>query len=138
MTGLAKVVGSLADSFMNRRERAHTLAFLAGLKRDVTGAFSSAADPVTGQPWPALKYRTGRPLILSGTMMAEALSAIDRARPNGWGVTVDLVTPAYAGFHQRGTGRIPRRRFFGASPATVEAAGRQFVGSVVRVAVGGL
>jgi phage gpG-like protein len=138
MIGLAavgRVVKDLADALVNRRERLGARVFLDGLKRDVREAFMQGKDPVTGMTWPAVKKPSGRPLIKSGLMMNSAVMAADDARPSGWGVTVALRQPPYAMFHQHGTKRLPQRRFFGVSPATLEATRRHTAKEIVKLVV---
>jgi len=134
--GLGRAVSGLYDALVNRAPRAAALGFLAGVRKDVRRAFAQSVDPATGDPFPPLQYRTGTPLVLSGRMRAAALAAVDGATARGTGVDIPLNDPPYSEFHQRGTARVPRRRFFAASPATVAAARRQYAGEVVRLFVG--
>lgn len=138
MSVLGRLASGLADSLFRRQARSGTMAFLVGLRKDVRRAFRDAVDPVTGQPWPPRRNpRTGsRPLVRTGKLMAAALAVVDDARPFGSGVTIDLTVPRYAVIHQFGAGRVPRRRFLGASPETVEAGGDNADG-LVKVLVNG-
>lgn len=133
MSGFGRVIRSLADSFTNRRERSHALAFLAGMRKDVRKAFDASVDPVTGKPWAPLKYRVGKILVDTGRMRAAALGVVDKAKADGKGVTLELTDPPYSAVHQFGAGPVPRRRFFAASPETSRAAGVQWADEIVRV-----
>lgn len=132
---VVRVVKDLGDALLNQRTRAGAKVFLAGMKRDVREAFAQAIDPVTREPWPKGKKKTGRTLIATGDLMRAAERAVDSAVPSGWGVTVKLTNPEYGFFHQNGTGRNPRRRFFGVGPVTVKETREQTVKEVVKVIV---
>lgn len=133
MGGFGKVIRSLADSFTNRRERSHALAFLAGMRKDVRRAFDSSTDPVTGKKWAPLKYRVGQILVDTGRMRAAALRVVDKATADGKGVTLELTDPPYSAVHQFGNKRVPQRRFFAASPETQRSAGVQWADEIVKV-----
>lgn len=135
LRGFGRLVADLTDALVNRRERLGARAFVEGLKRDVASAFAAGVDPVTGTPWAPLKYRPGQILVLTGALRAAALAAVDAARPSGWGVTVTLDNPAYAGVHQNGSKRVPRRRFFGISPETTAAVTRNCATDIVTLIV---
>ena len=130
-----RLVADLTDALVNRRERLGAREFVAGLKRDVRSAFANGVDPVTGTPWAPLKYRQGQILVLTGALRAAALATVDAAEPSGWGVTVTLAGPAYAGFHQSGTKRTPQRRFFGISPETRERVRKNCTEDIVKLIV---
>ena len=135
LDGLTRVVADLYDALVHRRPRRAAIAFVEGLRKDVRRAFDLAVDPVTGVPWPPLRYRTGRPLVLTGTLRRSALHAVDSAVPSGAGVAVVLDSPGYARYHQDGTSRVPRRRFFGVSVETREAAAKAYSAEVVSLMV---
>lgn len=137
LDGFKAVVLDLYQALTQRRFRAYGEVFAAGLRRDIRSAFDTATDPATGQKWPALVSRVGDPLVLSGTLRAEATKAVDEARPTPTGLKLDLVEPPYGVFHQLGTKRIPRRRFFAPSPETAKDARRAFAADVVRLLVSG-
>ena len=63
---------------------------------------SSEAD---GTPWAKLKYRVGKPLILTGAMRRSVKS---RNTQNGVSVFTNIY---YAGWQNYGTNKIPARRF---------------------------
>lgn len=138
LTGFKTALIDLADALVNRRPRNAARIFLVGLRKDVRGAFAAKADPETGRPWPPRKDDLPHQLLVkSGAMMAAALRAVDGAQQSSAGVVVSLSGPPYAGFHQRGTARLPRRRFFGVTPETRAAATKAYADEIVSLSVGG-
>lgn len=135
--GFVGTLRELATALLARVPRNAGRVFLAGFRRDVRDAFERSADPATGRKWPALKYRSGKPLILSGRMMAEAVAAADSARHGAGNVTVDLDRPVYAPWQNFGTRVIPARRFWAVSPRTAGEVRRQTKSEIVTLLVGG-
>lgn len=79
----------------------------------VRDSFGAAQSP-EGAAWARLKYRHGRPLVLTGRLLRSV-----RSRIIADGIAVTASAP-YAGFHQHGTRRMPARPFLpqpGAVPA---------------------
>lgn len=101
-TGLRKLAAALervaSESF--RRQCLDGMA--DGARTQIAAGFASERDP-SGTPWAPLKARTGRILRRSGR-----LASAFEVRSDGQGLTVRNATP-YAGFHQQGTRRMPRR-----------------------------
>lgn len=102
---------------------------IGDLLRDQTiDAFLRERDPVNGRPWAALspvtlaiKRRLGQPsrkLVATGKLLQEVFRV--RPRISFGRVAYDLNGVPYAGYHQTGTRRMPRRRFFGLSTEIVE------------------
>lgn len=88
---------------------------------DVSSYFNSSTNP-EGAPWNPLKWRVGKPLILTGALMAASVSAFRRAEYQGPGhiVVHTAGLPHYWQYQNYGTKRIPRRWFFYVRPATLE------------------
>lgn len=85
---------------------------------DVRRNFKESRSP-GGLAWPPLKYRVGKPLILTGLLMRSAVQAAASAKLSSAGLAATLDTPHYAIFHDEGTTRIPQRKFFGPRPDTL-------------------
>jgi phage gpG-like protein len=68
-------------------------------------AFAASRAP-GGAAWARLRYRAGRPLVLTGRLFGSL-----RSRVTTTGVAVSTSRP-YAAFHQFGTRRVPARPFF--------------------------
>jgi len=81
----------------------------------VRDRFATATAP-SGAAWAALRYRRGRPLVLTGRLL-RSVSA--RAIPGG--IVVAASAP-YAGYQQLGTSRIPARPFLPGSSIPAELA----------------
>lgn len=97
-----------------------TLAwFRAQFASDVYRNFSQGQD-ADGTPWAPLKYRIGKPLILTGTLMAAAVNAAANAELFGRDVRTTVSGPNYWQYHEYGTGRIPARPFMGPRATTVQ------------------
>jgi phage gpG-like protein len=105
---------------LNGPAYAETLAWLRErFAEDVRDNFVGGHDP-DGRAWAPLKWRAGRPLILTGLLMNSAyLAAQNVELRNGTELLATLAAPAYWMFHEYGTRRIPARPFFGPSPETV-------------------
>ena len=87
---------------------------------DVRRNFAEAHDP-DGNPWAPLRWRIGRPLILTGLLMNSAYLAAQTVQlRNGTEIMATLAQPPYWKFHEYGTRRIPARPFFGPSADTVQ------------------
>lgn len=87
---------------------------------DVRNNFASGSDP-DGNPWAPLKWRTGKPLILTGLLMNSAYLAAQQVQlRNGTEIMATLAQPSYWMFHEYGTRKIPARPFFGPSADTVQ------------------
>lgn len=98
---LAHLVSQLATAGKVPREAKTQLATIA-LAR-VRAGFEDSADP-TGAAWAALRYRRGRPLVLTGKLRRSF-----RKRLFAGGFAIETSVP-YAGFHQGGTRHIDARR----------------------------
>lgn len=98
-----------------------TLAWLRErFAEDVRRNFAGGHDP-DGVPWKPLKWRVGRPLILTGLLMNSAYQAAQAVQlRNGTEIMASLSQPFYWLFHEYGTSRIPARPFFGPSAETVQ------------------
>lgn len=98
-----------------------TLAWLRErFSEDIRANFAGGHDP-DGVPWKPLKWRTGRPLILTGMLMNSAYLAAQHVElRNGTEICATMLAPRYWMFHEYGTARIPARPFFGASRDTVQ------------------
>lgn len=132
------LVKKMYDAMVNRRERMGAIAFVAGFKQDVRDAFDQGIDPTTGQAWPSRKDNKPHKLMWkTGRMRGVAIDAADSAVPMGWGVTITLPGPEYAFAHIKGGARLPKRNFWGVSPATQAAASKQCKEEIVRLALGG-
>lgn len=87
---------------------------------DVKRNFEGGHDP-DGNKWAPLKWRIGKPLILTGLLMNSAYQAAQNVQlRNGTEIMAKLAEPFYWMFHEYGTGRIPARPFFGPSASTVQ------------------
>lgn len=97
---LADRIEALAlDSFMTSVKRRVAVDTLGLVERE----FRGSVDP-DGAPWKPLKYRNGRPLVLTGAMR-DSFTAV----PIENGVRIQAGVD-YAIYHQRGTATIPARR----------------------------
>jgi len=102
-------------------------------------AFAAEADVVSGKPWAPRKEQPGgrrsfrKLLVLTGRMKRAALAAAAMATINGHVLYLQLREPKRAKYHQAGTKRMARRRFFGVSKAAVQALRRQLAGEAVRL-----
>lgn len=135
---LGRMFGKLVDMMVNRKARMAATTFIDGFREDIREAFDRGADPKTGTPWPARKDSLPHKLLQkTGTLKGIALETVDAAQPSGWGVTITLPGPPYAGVHIKGGGRVPQRNFWGVSPATEAATAKQYRDEIVRVCVGG-
>lgn len=86
---------------------------------DIRNNFTGGHDP-DGTPWKPLKWRSGRPLILTGLLMNSAYLAAQHVElRNGTEICATMQQPFYWPFHEFGTRNIPARPFFGASKETV-------------------
>lgn len=87
---------------------------------DIRANFAGGHDP-DGVPWKPLKWRVGRPLILTGLLMNSAYLAAQHVElRNGTEICATMLTPKYWQYHEFGTRKIPARPFFGASRETVQ------------------
>lgn len=84
------------------------------IQRDIESHFALSRGP-DGTPWKPLKYRQGKPLILSGALRAAAVAAAGSPQITEASLVVSLTEPPYAQYHQFGTRRIPARPFMGLS-----------------------
>lgn len=98
-----RAVGDRADQIIKTRE---CLADWIGYNIDNSVSYD-------GSPYAPLKYRTGKPLYLTGTMMRLARAAGGRATVTDSGIVAVLEEPPYAIYHELGTRTIPARPFFG-------------------------
>lgn len=73
-----------------------------------------------GTPWAPLKYRVGMPLILTGLMMTQALSAAASPVISGQTAVINPDEPFYNLFHLFGTRNMPARPWIGVSEETVD------------------
>lgn len=130
---VAKYLSDMADrvlGYINNTQSSTTLpgdetgktldwlreAFAADIRRN----FANGHDP-DGNPWAPLKWRVGKPLILTGLLMNSAYLAAQHAQlRNGTEIMATLSQPSYWMFHEYGTSRIPARPFFGPSAETVQ------------------
>jgi phage gpG-like protein len=80
---------------------------------DIGKNFSESRDP-DGNAWKPLRWRTGKPLILTGALLAAAVSSVQNARWTGAGRIGFGITgePRYWQYQNYGTSRIPARRFY--------------------------
>lgn len=137
-SGLKQLLVDLHDHVFRRTERMAAKTFLDALQADVAAAFAAGRDPVTGAPWPPRKRPSPGPLLVrTGRLRDAAVAAAGAARGGeyGGGVTVELSAPEYAAYHQHGTGRVPRRRFFGVSPQTAAKVAKWHADEIVRLVV---
>ena len=97
-----------------------TLEFVRNrFAQDVKRNFGEAQSP-DGRRWAPLKYRSGMPLILTGTLLRAAVDAMRTAKFDGRAVIIGMSgTPKYWGVHQYGWRRVPARPYFGARAETV-------------------
>ena len=87
---------------------------------DVKRNFTNSHDP-DGNRWAPLKWRIGKPLILTGLLMNSAYTAARNVTlRNGTEIFARLSEPHYWKYHEYGTRRIPARPFFGPSADTVQ------------------
>lgn len=100
-TAFTRLVSSLATAAKVPRDAKAQLATVA-LAR-VRAGFDDSAAP-DGSAWAALRWRRGRPLVLTGK-----LSKSFRKRVFAGGFAIESSVP-YAGFHQGGTRRMTARR----------------------------
>jgi hypothetical protein len=92
----------------------------ASLERDTRRAFDTAADPVTGRPWPPRKHDYPHPpLVRTGVLQQEALKTTASAAVTGNSLTATVTSPPYAKYQAKGTRTIAARRFLGASIGTI-------------------
>ena len=97
-----------------------TLAWLRDkFAADIRRNFGESCDP-DGNAWAPLKYRVGKPLILTGLMMNSAYLAAQNVRLQGQQIFAELAGPMYWMFHEYGTAKIPARPFFGPRADTVQ------------------
>lgn len=73
---------------------------------------STAPD---GTPWRPLKYREGRPLLLTHRLKSEAQYAAKEMQITPRGLIIEQSQPFYYKFHQLGTRTIPARPWLGLS-----------------------
>lgn len=92
---------------------AKTRAILA---ESVRRCFATSTDP-DGNAWAPLKWRTGKPLILTGYLLFSAEAAATDLAPSWNGLAVTMDRPFYGLFHQAGTKTIPARKFLGIGAA---------------------
>jgi len=80
---------------------------------DIAANFEESRTP-EGQSWPPLKWRVGKPLILTGSLMAAAVGSVRAARWTGAGrIGFGIGGEAkYWTYQNYGTRRIPARRFY--------------------------
>ena len=131
-----KVVSELIDHVFRRKARMAAKIFLERLKIDVSQEFDKQTDPVTGQAWPQRKRGGNWPLLnKTGRMKAAVLSCLSQLpKERGDGVVVELVDKI-ALFHQFGTRKMPRRRFFGITPESQKKVAKWCADEVVRLSV---
>jgi phage gpG-like protein len=99
------------------------------LASDSRENFASSSDP-DAKPWRPLKRRKGKPLLDRGVLRGSVTTKAEGPR------VIQGSAQPYASFHQRGTRRIPRRRFLGAG-ARVEPKVRRLLDDFVRRAMEG-
>ena len=108
-----------------RGTRATSDWFRNAFAEDIRKNFEGSHDP-QGVAWKPLVYRVGKPLILSGLMMATAIAKAKEAQWTGSAILIPRMTaPPYWASHQYGTGRIPKREFWGISPKLMAELGRR-------------
>lgn len=134
LEGLLKWLADLAKRVTPFRSVPALKALLPILVDDVRGNFLGSHGP-DGQPWAPLKWRVGRPLILTGRLMQQALEAVTNAHVGDGQLVAFLDDPFYAQFHQRGTATIPARPFFGISARAAEAMGDRIEREAVKFLV---
>jgi phage gpG-like protein len=129
VNSLAKLVGYIRGVARNvYRLAAGALPFTAAedadwwrraFADDVRRNFQESRGPDL-TPWAPLKYRLGKPLILTGALMAAAVGTASRAAWDGAVATMpQMSAPRYWSYHQYGAGRVPARPFYGPRPDTV-------------------
>lgn len=96
-------MGDRADKIMLTRQ---CLADWIGYNIDNSVSYDGTA-------YKPLKYRTGKPLYLTGTLFRLARAAGGRATVTDTGIIAVLEEPPYGIFHELGTRNIPARPFFG-------------------------
>lgn len=105
--------------------------FRAQFASDVYRNFSQGQD-ADGVKWAALKYRVGKPLILTGTLMAAAVNAAANADLFGKEVRTTISGPNYWQWHEYGTSRIPARPFMGPRAETVQGLSERMAADIVQ------
>lgn len=114
-----------------------TLAWLRErFAEDVRNNFAGGHDPDRTK-WQPLKWRTGRPLILTGLLMNSAYYAAQHVQlRNGTEIMATMSQPSYWMFHEYGTSKIPARPFFGPSPETVQGLAYRIAQDMAATVVG--
>lgn len=118
-------VKGIKDGFTNAIENRYQQLMSNQIRR----SFDESKGP-DGKPWKPLKYRVGKPLVLSGLLKAEARAAVkqkvDRREHDeqqkdqpSKEIVLLMDEPFYGKFHQHGTKVIPARPFFGIAPDTI-------------------
>jgi phage gpG-like protein len=100
------------------------------LLTDSRDCFNTGTDP-DGKAWAPLKSRRGRPLLDTGRLRGAVTARVEGAR-----AVVSNNTP-YAGYHQGGTRRAPRRAFLGAGARVEPKIARLLNGFVDKLLRGG-
>lgn len=102
---------------------------------DIDSHFAESTAP-DGTPWPLLKRRRGKPLILAGKLRKSARRMALRAKveQNRQGTKISLdrddLEP-YGPFHDDGTRTIPRREFTGLSDKALDRIAESTADAVV-------
>lgn len=94
-------------------DRGEAIARTRECLADAIGFNFENAVSYDGTAWKPLKYRVGKPLYLTGTLMRLARAAGGRATVTDNGIVASLEEPPYGIFHELGTRTIPARPFFG-------------------------
>lgn len=103
---------------------------------DVSRAFATSSTPA-GEKWAPLKWRKGQALVLTGLLYARTMAAVMNPRIVRNAYVFETSDPPYGKFHQHGTRRIPRRRFFGMSASTITYIATKLKNTAATFLVGG-
>ena len=85
--------------------------------------FLEGRDP-DGNAWPPLKYREGKPLLLTGSLFAAATHAAAHPYVADNELLITVPEPFYGIFHMTGVARrnVPARRWIGLNDKQIEMA----------------
>ena len=108
------------------------------LTKETATNFLESRSP-DGEPWPALKYRVGMPLVKTGDMMQKVVTAVQQAEIGEGFLLVRIPQPSWIAVHQFGSrdGRIPQRKFIGFSNVLRKRAVKLLRSEVIGFMLGG-